>query len=183
MKTINGQAACVAHLLISSLAFGVLLFLAFLCISSAANTKGNISLFNKSHSLRADKAFGRQALCKAQKCTAAGSSMAAGNATAAWPKCSAFLFHCSKDSLSWEIFPVFSKFDSPGINEQGTVLGASQTPNVEWLPEHRCWQENSYVWSCWFCCLVCYCSWAGFDAEASLSPLQSTAFPLLFPSW
>lgn len=78
-----------------------MLFFASLSISPATNTKGNISLFNKSHSLQAnDKAFSRQALCKAQKCAAAGSPIAAGNATAVWPRCSAFMFHCSKDSLS-----------------------------------------------------------------------------------
>lgn len=30
---------------------------------------------------------------------------------------------------------MFSKFDSPGINGRGTMLSASQTHSVEWLPE------------------------------------------------
>lgn len=44
-------------------------------------------------------------------------------------------------------------------------------------------QSTCAGWSCWFSCLDCNCSWAGFDAETSLPPLQSTAFPLSFPSW
>ena len=46
------------------------------------------------------------------------------------------MFHCSEESFPAEgICPVLSKFDSPGINGWGTTLSASQTHNVEWLPE------------------------------------------------
>lgn len=46
------------------------------------------------------------------------------------------MFHCSQESFPAErICPVFTKFGSPGINGWGTRLSASQTHNVEWLPE------------------------------------------------
>lgn len=63
------------------------------------------------------KPFGGQALCRAQKYVAVGSSKAAGNATALWLRCSEeflHLFHCSEEPFPAEsICLVFSKYDLP----------------------------------------------------------------------
>lgn len=83
------------------------------------------------------KPCSRQALCRARCCRFSHGSRECHSSTAeVFRRVSALTFHCSAESFPAErICPVFSKFDSPGINGWGTTLGASQAHSVEWLPE------------------------------------------------
>lgn len=94
--------------------------------------------FNKSHSLQVwwqSPSAGRQST-EIQCCRfIRGSREHHSSMVKVFRRVSAFMIHCSQDSFpAGRIYPVFSKFDSPGINGWGTMLSASQTHSVEWLP-------------------------------------------------